>query len=200
MAAGACDANAGMSIPSGRGPSTRTHSRRCQRVDEGGSVEEQPAPPDWVDYTEFPDPNRKAVRRRYLTRFAQIDDQEGRIATALRDKRLENDTLVILISDHGDFLGDRDLVGKNCFYRQATKVPKILAGPGVPEELTSLAGDPARRQRREELQRRLDRSILDYQREVHGDKHVDAASADPDSAFHRRGWHRPYSYGEHRAL
>lgn len=153
-----------------------------------------------VDYTEFPDANRKAVRRRYLTRFAQIDDQVGRITTALRDRGLENDTLVILTSNDEDFMGDRDFVRKNCFYRQATEVPMILAGPGVPEELTSLAGDPARRQRREELQRRLDRRILDYQREVHGDKHVDAASADPDSAFHRRGWHRPYSYGEYREL
>jgi arylsulfatase A-like enzyme len=41
------------------------------------------------------------------------------------------DTMLVLWSDHGFHLGEKGITGKNTLWERSTRVPLILAGPGV---------------------------------------------------------------------
>lgn len=65
-----------------------------------------------------------------------IDDQVGRILQALRDTGQFKNTLVVFVSDHGDYLGAHRLMLKGVpAFEQAYRVPLILSGPGIPAGL-----------------------------------------------------------------
>ena len=59
----------------------------------------------------------------------QIDQGVGRIVAALNASRFRDDTVIIFASDHGDFLGDYDLIGKHLFYEPSIRVPLIVKLP-----------------------------------------------------------------------
>ncbi|SDD57214.1 sulfatase-like hydrolase/transferase [Ruegeria marina] len=62
-----------------------------------------------------------------------IDHQVGRLMIALDEAGLRDDTLVVYISDHGDWLGDHGLILKGpMHYEGLLRVPMIIRGPGVP--------------------------------------------------------------------
>jgi arylsulfatase A-like enzyme len=53
------------------------------------------------------------------------------VLDALKDSGHLEDTVVILWSDHGWHLGEKGITGKNSLWERSTRVPLILAGPGV---------------------------------------------------------------------
>ena len=86
---------------------------------------------DWnqVDYTDFPDENKQRIRKHYVALLNHIDRCIGEILDTLQSAGLADNTVVIFASDHGDFLGDYDYIGKNLFYDAAIHVPLIVAHP-----------------------------------------------------------------------
>lgn len=83
---------------------------------------------DWngVDYSVFTDVHKQKVRQHYAALVKQIDDEVGRIVVALEETGQLEDTVVIFGSDHGDMLGDHDLIGKMNFYEGSCHVPLIV--------------------------------------------------------------------------
>ena len=80
------------------------------------------------------DSTEEETRRRragYYAMISWLDDALGLVFDALRRSGLEENTLVIYTSDHGENAGDRGLWGKANFYDSAGRIPMILAGPGV---------------------------------------------------------------------
>ncbi len=63
------------------------------------------------------------------TRF--VDAQIGRVLDALEEEGLEENTIVVLWSDHGWHLGEKGITGKNTLWERSTRVPLVLAGPGI---------------------------------------------------------------------
>ncbi len=62
-----------------------------------------------------------------------IDHNVGRILIALEEQGLAENTIVIYISDHGDWLGDHGIILKGpMHYEGLLRVPMIVRGPGVP--------------------------------------------------------------------
>src|SRR5205807_1281887 len=59
-----------------------------------------------------------------------IDDNLGRLMQALRLSGLGENTIVILVSDHGEMLGERGLWYKMSFFEGACRVPLVIASPG----------------------------------------------------------------------
>ena len=84
-----------------------------------------------VDYSEFPDEAKRKIRVHYSGLVRQIDHEVGLILDALRENGLLDNTVVILSSDHGDYLGDHNLIGKASFYEAAIRVPMVAMGPGI---------------------------------------------------------------------
>lgn len=72
-----------------------------------------------------------AMRRGYFASVALIDLEVGRVLDALEDAGIAENTLVIATSDHGDMLGDHDLLVKGAaFYDGCTRVPLLMRHPG----------------------------------------------------------------------
>lgn len=64
--------------------------------------------------------------------IALIDHNVGRLMAALEENGLAENTIVIYMSDHGDWLGDHGLVLKGpMHYDGLLRVPLIARGPGV---------------------------------------------------------------------
>jgi choline-sulfatase len=70
------------------------------------------------------------ARRAYFGAISYVDDNLGRLTQALRSSGLSEDTIVILLSDHGEMLGERGLWYKMSFFEGACRVPLIVASPG----------------------------------------------------------------------
>lgn len=65
-----------------------------------------------------------------------IDDQVGRLLDALQATGQMENTLVVFVSDHGDYMGAHRLMLKGIpAFEQAYRVPLILSGPGLPAGL-----------------------------------------------------------------
>lgn len=72
-------------------------------------------------------------RRHFYAMVSHADDQIGRIVDALGAAGVSDRTLVIVTSDHGDYLGDHGLNLKSpLVFDQVFNVPLIVRGPGVP--------------------------------------------------------------------
>src|SRR5262249_53860990 len=68
----------------------------------------------------------------YYGMVAQLDHAIGRVLDALDDRGLADDTLVIVTSDHGEFLGEHQLIFKGPFgYDSLLRVPLLVRGPGI---------------------------------------------------------------------
>lgn len=82
-----------------------------------------------------PDDYAEAVRAYYAC-VSFIDHELGLVLDELDRRDLTRNTLVVFFSDHGFHLGDHDgLWAKLSAFGQATRVPLLLAGPGVPAGL-----------------------------------------------------------------
>ncbi|MEL7165374.1 MAG: sulfatase-like hydrolase/transferase [Pseudomonadota bacterium] len=65
--------------------------------------------------------------------IALIDHNVGRILIALEEAGLADNTIVIYMSDHGDWLGEHGLILKGpMHYDGLLRVPMIVRGPNVP--------------------------------------------------------------------
>lgn len=73
-------------------------------------------------------------RSEYYAIITHMDEQIGRILTALEKTGKAKDTVVIFSADHGLSVGHHGLMGKQNMYDHSVRVPWIIAGPGVPEK------------------------------------------------------------------
>lgn len=76
----------------------------------------------------------EAVLRRskaaYCAMVKCIDDNLGRLLAALEQQGLEDDTVVVFTTDHGDYMGEHGLFGKNLIYEAVYRVPLLVRWPG----------------------------------------------------------------------
>jgi len=90
------------------------------------------AAPGFLDYA--PEEIRE-LRAAYHAMIALVDDEVGRVLDALDSAGLAEDTLVIFTSDHGEMLGDHQILLKGpMMYDCCTRVPLILRWPGQVRE------------------------------------------------------------------
>ena len=71
---------------------------------------------------------RKCVRA-YLASIAFVDYQVGRVIDALDQGPYAEDTNIILFSDHGYHIGEKDRVSKHSLWEESTRVPLIVVRP-----------------------------------------------------------------------
>lgn len=70
-----------------------------------------------------------ALRRSYYALVTYIDRKVGELLAALEKTGLDENTIVIFCSDHGDMLAERRMVQKRCFYEWSARIPLIVAFP-----------------------------------------------------------------------
>jgi len=74
---------------------------------------------------------RNTVIPTYMGLIQQVDDHIGRVLTHLEKKGLLESTLIVLTSDHGDYLGDHWLGEKDLFHEPSVRVPLIICDPSA---------------------------------------------------------------------
>jgi choline-sulfatase len=75
--------------------------------------------------------DHRLVRASYWAMCDLIDDQVGRMLSALEETGQIDDTIILFTSDHGEMLGDHGIYLKGpFFYECAIRVPLILSWPG----------------------------------------------------------------------
>jgi choline-sulfatase len=71
----------------------------------------------------------RRARRAYLANISYVDDWTGRLVGTLDSLGLADDTVVILLADHGDMLGERGLWYKMNFFEGSARIPLVVHAP-----------------------------------------------------------------------
>jgi choline-sulfatase len=104
-----------------------------------GDREDTP-PFSWYLHWKLPEPRLEWLEahkqwrnlvRSYLASTAFVDAQIGRVLAGLEACGLAEDTVIVVCSDHGWHLGEKGITGKNSLWERSTRVPLVLAGPGI---------------------------------------------------------------------
>lgn len=105
---------------------------------------DEPYVGDWVDSEELPSivrryhdiyghmnaPARAAEARKAVYALCtHIDHQIRTVIGTLREEGLLDDTAIVFTCDHGDFLGNHRLWGKNMFYEDSCRIPFFVIPP-----------------------------------------------------------------------
>ncbi len=72
---------------------------------------------------------REKVLRAYMGLIKQCDDQLGVLLDWLQKTGRARDTMIVVTSDHGDFMGDHWMGEKTFFHDASVKVPLIIHDP-----------------------------------------------------------------------
>jgi arylsulfatase A-like enzyme len=104
----------------------------------------------------------------YMGLIKQIDDQLGHLFRFMQERGLDENTLIVFTSDHGDYLGDHWMGEKDLFHEPSARIPLIVCDPSpeadaarstaceelvesidlVPTFLEALGSNPARQSHR----------------------------------------------------
>ncbi len=88
-------------------------------------------------YTDIPDKGAiptdkvKELLQGYYAAVSYTDAQIGKVLNELERLGLTNNTIVVLLSDHGFHLGEQGMWAKSTNFENATRVPLIISAPGV---------------------------------------------------------------------
>lgn len=74
---------------------------------------------------------RQKVIPAYMGLIKQCDDQMGRLFDWMEKVGRMNDTMIVITSDHGDYLGDHWMGEKDLFHDCSVRVPMILYDPST---------------------------------------------------------------------
>ncbi len=67
----------------------------------------------------------------YLACVAFVDEQVGKVVDAIDRNGLRDNTIVLVTSDHGYNMGEKDYLFKNSLWEESGRVPLIVRAPGV---------------------------------------------------------------------
>ena len=73
----------------------------------------------------------KAFTQAYLASVAAVDECIGRIIKAVDKSPFKDNTIIVVTSDHGWNMGEKDYLFKNALWEESTRVPLIIRAPGV---------------------------------------------------------------------
>jgi arylsulfatase A-like enzyme len=79
---------------------------------------------------------RNTVIPAYMGLIKQCDDHLGRLLDYLEDSGQMGSTMIVLTSDHGDYLGDHWMGEKDLFHDPSVKVPMIVYDPSPAADAT----------------------------------------------------------------
>ncbi|QZE13402.1 sulfatase-like hydrolase/transferase [Halosquirtibacter laminarini] len=82
--------------------------------------------------TKWGDHYRRNIKNYYAC-ISGVDEQFGRILKSLKDQGIDDNTIVVFTSDHGDCMGIHEKITKNNWFEESMRVPFIVKVPGVTE-------------------------------------------------------------------
>jgi len=80
--------------------------------------------------------------KNYFACVSGVDDQFGRIINCLEQQQIDNHTLVIFTSDHGNCVGAHNRATKGVHWEESFSVPLIMRIPGIQHEVKDILFSP----------------------------------------------------------
>ncbi|BES64037.1 sulfatase-like hydrolase/transferase [Gottschalkiaceae bacterium SANA] len=82
---------------------------------------------------EIDDDLQLSIRAAYYGMVETMDQQIGQVYDAWKQRLKINgrEGIFVYVSDHGDMLGERKMVGKQTFYESSVRIPLLIAGNGI---------------------------------------------------------------------
>ncbi|HEX5023972.1 MAG TPA: sulfatase-like hydrolase/transferase, partial [Agriterribacter sp.] len=71
----------------------------------------------------------REIWAKYLGLVKLLDDEVGRVISALKEEGLYDKAIIVFTADHGEMLGSHSLWQKMCMYEESAKVPLIVKLP-----------------------------------------------------------------------
>ena len=84
------------------------------------------APADWARSTET---NLRTLTQAYLACTSAMDGALGEVIDALDQSPMADNTWIVVLSDHGWHLGEKDHIAKQTLWTRSTRVPMIIVPP-----------------------------------------------------------------------
>ena len=84
-----------------------------------------------ADEHEVSEAQMRTARHAYYGMVSYLDDKIGALRRLLDDTGLAENTIVVLVADHGEMLGERGMWYKMCLFEPAIRVPLIILHPGA---------------------------------------------------------------------
>lgn len=113
-------------------PSEFTEQFRNVRIPLRPNYSDTPDP--YADSWATPGPEYRSnvgqYQQGYYAMTADIDRALGRLLNAIGELGMENDTLLVFTSDHGEMFGSHGRRAKYIFYEEACRVPFLVRWPG----------------------------------------------------------------------
>ncbi|QDV40601.1 Arylsulfatase [Stieleria neptunia] len=75
--------------------------------------------------------NWKEILHSYLACLSFVDAQVGRVLTALDESPYKDNTIIVLWSDHGYHLGEKNTFQKHTTWERSSRTPLIISGPEI---------------------------------------------------------------------
>ena len=72
----------------------------------------------------------KRFTQAYLACVTAVDDNIGQVLRAVNNSSLKDNTIVVIVSDHGWTMGEKEHVYKNSLWEESTRVPMLIRAPG----------------------------------------------------------------------
>ncbi|MCR9291461.1 MAG: sulfatase [bacterium] len=98
-------------------------------------------PPDFLDINDYAvapthaevlrQGKQRGLTQAYLASISFVDHCVGILLEALESSPHADNTLIVLWSDHGFHLGEKQHWAKRTLWEESTRVPLLLAGPGI---------------------------------------------------------------------
>jgi len=85
---------------------------------------------DYKNFDITPEDIRRS-RRAYFANISYIDEKIGEIMEALEGGRMQEDTIILFCSDHGDMIGEKGLWFKMSFFEGSSRTPLMICAPGI---------------------------------------------------------------------
>ena len=96
----------------------------------------------WCYFDERKDEDTKnKFEKDFLRCVISLDRSVGKIMQALQDMDLDDNTVIIYISDNGYLWGEHGLGGKWLLYEESIRVPLIIQGPGISKSMRGMKPD-----------------------------------------------------------
>ncbi len=92
------------------------HSRRLQKA-------------IGLDAVDIDENDIRNARRAYYGNVSYVDEWVGLLHAALEETGQADDTIIVLLADHGDMLGEHGLWYKMSFYEWSVRIPLIIHAP-----------------------------------------------------------------------
>jgi iduronate 2-sulfatase len=73
----------------------------------------------------------KKFTQAYLACVAAVDDCIGQVVDAIDESSFKDNTVIVVTSDHGWQMGQKDYLFKNSPWEESTRIPFVVRAPGV---------------------------------------------------------------------